>query len=86
MSALPAGYVDLGFCAMHISEIRQHTTCVHRFQQYLPLALELQETRPNSAEARAVIAKADRSDLLMVTVSEIADVLFAEADDLEGRA
>ena len=44
MNNLPAGFVDLRFAIMHVSEIRPHTNDIHRFLKYLAPALELYAT------------------------------------------
>ena len=44
MDTLPAGFVDLRFAIMHVSEIRPHTNDIHRFLKYLAPALELYAT------------------------------------------
>ena len=37
--SLPADYVDLGFAAMHVGQLRKHTTSLKRFRANAPLAV-----------------------------------------------
>lgn len=80
---LPAGYVDLGFMAIHIADLRKHTADIHRFQKYVGLAIELEPTAPHSAESVAVAEKADCEESLRLTCRELAQLWLLTAADLE---
>ena len=69
--SLPAGYVDLGFMAIHIADLRKHTADIHRFQKYVGFALELEPTEPRSDEWLAVVERAGDAEALMETVREL---------------
>ena len=81
--SLPAGYVDLGFMAMHTAKLRKHTTDIHRFQKYVSLAVELEPTAPHSAESVAVFERADCEESLRLTCRELAQMWLLTAADLE---
>ena len=80
---LPAGYVDLGFMAIHIADLRKHTADIHRFQKYVGLALELEPTETYSAEWVAVAERADCEESLRLTCRELAQLWLLTAADLE---
>ena len=74
MNTLPTGYVDLGFIAMHVADLRRHTADLYRFQKYLGLALELKQTEPYSDESFAVVDKAGDIEALVLTCKELSKV------------
>ena len=80
MKTLPAGYVDLHFMAMHVANLRKHTSDIHRMQKYLPLAIELSSTEPFSPESLAVFEKADCKENLLLTCRELGELWHSEAD------
>ena len=87
MNTLPAGYVDLGYAAMHVSELRKHTADINRFQKYLPLAVEISATEPFSDESWALFDKTDCAKSLAQTCVELGKLALAlGVDDLEGGA
>ena len=81
--SLPAGFVDLGCAVMHVRQLRKHTSNLHRFQKYLPLAIELEPTVPHTQEWFAVVSKAGDIDALELTCRELADALNAQAKAIE---
>ena len=83
MDTLPAGYVDLGFMAMHVADLRRHTADIYRFQTYLGLALELEAHEPNTEEYLAVVEKAVDTDALALTCRELAELSLSTASALE---
>ena len=83
MNELPADYVDLGWVAMQIVELRKHTTDIHRFQKYLGLALELDTHEPNTEEYLAVVEKAGDIEALALTCRELGELSLSGASALE---
>lgn len=80
---LPAGYVDLGYAAIHMSQLLGHSADITRFTRDLPLAIELEKTEPNSPEAMAVFECIDDVYGFTVSLLEFAAVLFALGDELD---
>ena len=83
MNELPADYVDLGWVAMQIVELRKHTTDIHRFQKYLGLALELDTHEPNTEEYLAVVEKAGDREALGLTCIELSEVWLEASFQLD---
>jgi len=77
VSALPAGYLNLGFMAMHVAKLRKHTGDINRFQKYLPLAVEISETEPFSEESLALFDRADCRESLALTCVELGKLALA---------
>ena len=80
---LPAGYVDLGFGAMHVAELRKYTTDIYRFQECVGLALELETREPNTEEWLAVVEKAGDIEALALTCRELSEVLLEVFSQLD---
>ena len=81
---LPAGYIDFcGLVAIHLAELRKHTTDIHRFQKYVGLALELEPTENGTEEWLSVVEKADDIEALMLTCREIYEALLEVSSLLE---
>jgi len=58
LTDLPAGYVDLGTVAVHVSEIRAFSSDVNRFLKMLPKVIALTAHDPDSTKAREIYAEA----------------------------
>ena len=82
MSQLPAGYVLLAGVAMHISELKKHTTDVQRFQRHLPLMTELAEAAPGSPASFAVLDKVDDPMEFEKSLQEYGELLLGESEEL----
>lgn len=85
---LPAGYLDVDGVAVHLAEVRRHSTDVHRFQRLLPVALEVTRLQPQSPEWCAVIDRMEAADrpALAVTLQELGAIRRDAAEALRGAA
>ena len=89
--SLPAGFVDLRFAIMHVSEIRPHTNDIHRFLKYLAPALELYAAdlgRASGQEHPERLAGYEMSDDERRTWLDLDNInnFLAQASKLERKA
>lgn len=80
------GYLDIHGAKIHVSEVRRHTTDVHRFREYLPAALEIQGHEPHSPGWLQVLDSSPDLEKLMLTVKELGHLYQAIGDELTRRA
>ena len=80
---LPAGYILLNGVSIHISELRQHTSDVERFQRHLPLMADLTDKPPGSPAAKAVFSQVDNPLEFMQSLREYGDLLLAKSGELK---
>ena len=86
--SLPAGFVDLRFAIMHVSEIRPHTNDIHRFLKYLAPALELYATGQGRPERLAGYEVSDYEKSVRRTWLDLDNInnFLAQASKLERKA
>jgi hypothetical protein len=78
MTNLPPGYVALGATAVHVAQLRQHTTDVHRFLRCYPICKQLEQHDPGTEPWRDLVRglTADERAGVALTMREAA-ALFA---------
>lgn len=76
---LPAGYVNLGPCALHRTDLRRYTTDLPRFLKNLSQARELVRYEPETPESQAIWRAAENRIDLLLTVQELSEFLMAAA-------
>ncbi|MEM8489623.1 MAG: hypothetical protein AAF756_02270 [Pseudomonadota bacterium] len=82
---LPPGFVEIGGSAVHVSELRKHTSDLRRFLEYLPATVQLEDLQPESEEAQAIYAQAEDINLLTLTLAEHGAMLIAMIKKMAGH-
>ena len=82
MNHIPAGYLNLGDLIMHISELKQHTSDVERFQRHLPLMADLVGEGVGSPATKAVYAKIVDPQEFTLSLKEYGDLLLVKSGEL----
>lgn len=85
MSETVAGYVDINGAQIHVAELRQCTSDIHRFREYLPAAQELVRHEKRSPEAFEVIDSVSDPSALLATVQELGQIQMKLANTLDNE-
>lgn len=78
-----AGYLDINGALVHVSDLRQHTSDIHRFREYLPAALELTAQEIGSGRWFRIVESVADPAALQETCNELGTIQRALAGELE---
>lgn len=69
---MPAGWVNLGYVALHVAKLRKFTTDLQRFIRWTPVATALQPLKAGSKEAWDLI---DKECVSQQEINDLAETL-----------